>query len=252
MGDRGNRGQAAVLFFPGVPAGAVPAAGGQGHRQPGTTWTTRLLANATLFALAPPRTGKPGRPRLKGARPGKPGDLAADATWRQTTACRYGRTGAIQVAEAGCTWYGSFGNIPGRCVLVREPASAKPYDLALFTIDTARGATEAVERYATRWPIEPSNAAGKQQTGAGQARSRLPKAAERTVPFGMLTQSPVITWYVVSGYHPDDMAARRQASVVRRQDRTVLRGHAHQAPQDPHRCQDFRHPPRPRRPRDIA
>ena len=40
---------------------------------------------------------------------------------------------------------------------------------------------------------------------------RLLEAGERTVPFGMLTQSPVITWYAVSGYHPDDMAARRQA-----------------------------------------
>jgi DDE superfamily endonuclease len=177
----------------------------------GTTWTTRLPVNAALFALAPPRTGKPGRPRLKGAKLGKPGDLAAGATWRQATARRYGRTGTVQVAEVGCIWYGSFGNAPGRCVLVREAGTARPYDLALFTTDAACGATEVVERYATRWSIEPSNATGKQHMGVGQARNRLPKAVERTVPFGMLTQSLVIIWYAVSGYHPDDVVVRRRA-----------------------------------------
>ena len=33
---------------------------------PQATWTTRLPHNATLYALPPDRTGKPGRPRLKG------------------------------------------------------------------------------------------------------------------------------------------------------------------------------------------
>lgn len=184
---------------------------GQPLLVPGTTWTTRLPVNAALFALAPPRTGRPGRPRLKGAKLGKPADLAAGAAWRQVTARRYGRTDTIQVAEVGCIWYGSFGNAPGRCVLVREAGSTKPYDLALFTVDAACGATEVVERYATRWSIEPSNATSKQQMGVGQARNRLPKAVERTVPFGMLTQSLVIIWYTVYGYQPDDVALRRQA-----------------------------------------
>ncbi|MGW3472541.1 hypothetical protein ACWDKQ_29660 [Saccharopolyspora sp. NPDC000995] len=52
---------------------------------------------------------------------------------------------------------------------------------------------------------------GKQQKGVGQARNRLGKAVERTVPFGMLMQSMVITWYAQHGYHPDDMLARRLA-----------------------------------------
>jgi hypothetical protein len=99
----------------------------------------------------------------------------------------------------------------GRCVLVREADSAKPYDLALFTVDAVSSATRVVERYATRWSIEPSNATSKQQMGVGQARNRLPKAVERTVPFGMLTQSLVIIWYTLSGHHPDDVVIRRQA-----------------------------------------
>jgi hypothetical protein len=177
----------------------------------GATWTTRLPVNAALFALAPPRTGKRGRPRLKGAKLGKPADLAAGATWRQRTVCRYGKTETVDVAEVGCIWYGSFGNAPGRCVLVRDAASTKPYELALFTVDVASTATGIVERYATRWSIEPANAAGKQHMGVGQARNRLPRAVERTVPFGMLIQSLVIVWYATSGYHPDDVVLRRQA-----------------------------------------
>jgi hypothetical protein len=177
---------------------------------PGATWTTRLPTNAALYAPAPPRTGKRGRPRLKGAKLGKPGDLAAAATWAQVTVGRYGHTDTVQVAEVACIWYGSFGNTEGRCVLVREAGSSKAYDLALFTLDPHAAATEVVERYATGWSIEPANATSKQQMGVGQARNRLPKAVQRTVPFGMLTQSLVITWYATAGYHPDDIAARRQ------------------------------------------
>jgi hypothetical protein len=176
---------------------------------PGTTWTTRLPHNAALFAPAPPRTGRRGRPARKGAKLGRPETLAATATWRRVTVSRYGRSQTVHVAEVACIWYGSFANTAGRCVLVREVDSAKPYDLALFTTDTATTVVTVVERYAVRWSIEPSNANGKQQMGVGQARNRLPKAVERTVPFGMLVQSMLIVWYALHGYHPDDILARR-------------------------------------------
>ncbi len=42
----------------------------------GTTWTTRLPANAALYDPAPPRTGRRGRPALKGARLGQPAAVA--------------------------------------------------------------------------------------------------------------------------------------------------------------------------------
>jgi hypothetical protein len=47
--------------------------------------------------------------------------------------------------------------------------------------------------------------------GVGQARNRLPRAVESTVPFGMLVQSLVVVWYAVSGYRPEDITARREA-----------------------------------------
>jgi hypothetical protein len=176
----------------------------------GTTFTTRLPANAALYDLAPPPTGKRGRRALKGAKLGKPAVLAADAAWQRVTVWRYGRREQVWTAEIGCIWYGSFGNTPGRCVLVRDDNSTKVYDLALFTVDADASMTEVIERYAVRWSIEPSNANGKQQMGVGQARNRLPKAVERTVPFGMLVQTLVIVWYAVSGYHCEDVTARRR------------------------------------------
>jgi hypothetical protein len=178
---------------------------------PDTTWTTRLPVNAALFDLAPPATGKRGRPRLKGAKLGKPVALAGAATWRRVSVHRYGRTETVWLADIACIWYGAFGNTPGRCVLVREENSVKAYDLALFTLDLPATPAGVVERYAVRWSIEPSNANGKQQMGVGQARNRLPKAVERTVPFGMLVQSLVIIWYARYGYHCDDVALRREA-----------------------------------------
>jgi hypothetical protein len=185
---------------------------------PGATWTTRLPANACLFATAPPRTGRRGRPALKGRKLGRPAALAAAATgaatgagWRKTAVYRYGRTETVQLAERACIWYGSFGNRPGRCMLLRELGSANAYDLALFTLDPAATPEQIVERYAIRWSIEPANAVGKQQMGVGQARNRVKNAVERTVPFGMLIQSLVVIWYALHGYHPDDALARRLA-----------------------------------------
>ena len=72
---------------------------------PGATWTTRLPANACLFDTAPPRTGRRGRPALKGRKLSRPaalaaaaadkaadkaGDKAADGRWRTVSVYRYG------------------------------------------------------------------------------------------------------------------------------------------------------------------
>jgi hypothetical protein len=96
-------------------------------------------------------------------------------------------------------------------VLVREPGSGKAYDLALFTTDRDTGAEDIPARYAQRWSIEPANATGKQLLGVGQARNRVKRAVERTVPFGFLVQSLVTVWYALYGYHPDDITDRQAA-----------------------------------------
>jgi hypothetical protein len=175
----------------------------------GTTITTRLPANAALYAPAPPRTGKRGRPRLKGDRLGRPADLAAAAHWRTAKVSRYGRVDTVEIAETPGIWYGAFGNTEGRVVLVRETGGQRV--LAIFTTDTASPIEAIAARYANRWPIETAIAAGKQLLGIGQARNRLRKAVERTVPFEFITYSLVIVWYALYGYHADDLTNRRNA-----------------------------------------
>ncbi len=200
-----------TAVFPGrIIRGAGDAAfHGQALICQNSTWTTRLPASAVLYGPRPAPTGKRGRPRAKGARLGTPAQIAACASWQAVTVRTYGKTRTVQAAVTGALWYGSFSEAPGQLVLVRDPGSGKPYDLALFTLDPAATAATVIERYSWRWPIEPSNAAGKQILGVGQACNRLEAAVERTVPFGFLVQSLLICWYAHSGYDPADIGRRR-------------------------------------------
>jgi hypothetical protein len=177
----------------------------------GTTWTTRLPANAVLNAPAPPRTGKRGRPRTKGARLGTPAQIVAVASWMPVSVDCYGGTVTVHAAVGEVLRHGSFKTAPGCLVLVKAPGSAKPYDLAIFTLDTGATPEAIIERYSWRWPIEPSNAAGKQIMGVGDACNRVAAAVERTVPFGFLIQSLLICWYARYGYGQDDITIRRLA-----------------------------------------
>jgi len=176
----------------------------------GTTWTTRLPASAVLHGPKPPPTGKRGRPRAKGDRIGKCKDAASALAWQDTVIHVYGKDQRAQLASCPALWYGSFKSAPGQLILMRDPDSKKPYDLGIFTLDTTLAPARAIERYSWRWPIEPSNAAGKQVLGVGDACNRTLKAVERTVPFGFLIQTLLITWYARSASDPADIERRRR------------------------------------------
>src|SRR6266702_2210566 len=178
--------------FPGRPLHGTGDAAfhGQALIAEGTTWTTRLPANAVLYGPKPPPTGKRGRPRVKGDRLGTCAQIAVSATWAGAVISVYGHDTTVQITVIDALWHGSFKTAPGRVVLVRDPDSGKPCDLALFTLDTQASPAAIAERYSWRWAIEPSNATGKQILGVGDACNRAEKAAERTVPFGFLIQTP--------------------------------------------------------------
>jgi DDE superfamily endonuclease len=178
----------------------------------GATWTTRLPASAVIHEPKPPPTGQRGRPRKRGDRIGTCKDAAAIADWQDVTVRIYGREQKVQAAAFPGLWYGSFGDTPGQLVLMREPDSGRPYDLGLFTLDTALSPGAVIERYSWRWPIEPSNAAGKQVTGAGDACNRTTRAVERTVPFAFLIQSLMICWYAIACDPAAGIKRRRQRS----------------------------------------
>jgi hypothetical protein len=91
------------------------------------TWTTRLRKDAALHGLPPERTGKRGRPRVRGARLPKLAGLAAATAFTQVTVTRYGKTELVQAAAITCLWYTVFGTRPVQVVLVRDK-SASGYD----------------------------------------------------------------------------------------------------------------------------
>jgi hypothetical protein len=181
----------------------------------GMTMTTRAKVNATFFALAPPRTGKRGRPALKGARIGTPTQIAVSATWTTVTVSRYGTTATVAIAERICLWYGAWRTDTVRVILVRDTgrrtttSTARGYAIALVTTDLTATAQEIIARYAARWAIEVTFFDVKNILGVGEARNRVPDAVQRTVPFGLFCHSILVIWYALHGHDANDVAQRR-------------------------------------------
>jgi len=191
-----------------VVAGAAYA-GKELRRLPqDVTWTTRLRKDAALHGLPGPRTGKPGRPRVKGARLPRLDALARTAAFTPVTVTRYGTTATLQAAVTTCLWHGAFGARPVQVILIRDKARTG-YDLALATTGLAASAALVTERYASRWSIEIAIEDARQLFGAGQARNRLPAAVHRTLPFTLACQSLAMLWYATAGHHPGDAGQHR-------------------------------------------
>jgi hypothetical protein len=184
----------------------------------GMTMTTRAKVNATFFEPAPPKTGKRGRPALKGKRIGTPTQIAVSATWKTVAVFRYGTTSTVKIAERICLWYGVWRTDTVRVILVTDTgrttktSTANGYDIALITTDPTATPQEIIARYAARWSIEVMFFDVKNILGTGQARNRVPKAVQRTVPFGLLCHSILIIWYTQHGHDQADAAHRRTAA----------------------------------------
>jgi hypothetical protein len=174
---------------------------------PAVTWTTRLPRNAVLYAPAPPRVRKPGRPARKGPRLGTPADLAAAAAWEHAAIRAYGRDQDMDLAEVTCLWYGCLDTITVRVILARGTRGT----LALVTTDLHTPAPALVQRYAARWEIEQAFSDARLVLGAGEARTRTRRAVQRTVPFALLVHTLVVIWYARHGHDRSDVDARRAA-----------------------------------------
>jgi hypothetical protein len=176
----------------------------------GITWITRLAANAALSSPPPPPTGKRGRPRKKGDRLGTLTQIAAGATWWKVTLQRYGQQADVHLAEKRVQWYGPWGDLPVRLILLRD--SAKYYNLALITTDLSTPAEQIITAYAARWSIEVVFSQMRQNLGVGQARNRTAHAVNRTAPFGLTAYTMIILWYAQHGRPIQDITTHRTRS----------------------------------------
>jgi len=185
------------------------------------TVTTRMRSNAAVFELAPPPTGKRGRPALKGARLGTLAELAASAVFAAVTiTAPDGRSRVEHVWSTTCLWYGPFHTRPVTIMLIRKPDRTEGFDVAIASTDITATTARLIGRYDTRWTIETANQEAKAH-GVGQARNRVQPAVQRTVPFGFLTQTITITWYALHGDPAADVRERRRAAPWYRHKTTV-------------------------------
>jgi hypothetical protein len=181
------------------------------------TMTTRARSNAVFSEPTPPRTGQRGRPRLKGDRIGTPTQIARSARWKTLTVARYGITTPVAITERRALWYGTWRTDPVRVILLRDTrrttsSGEHSYDIALVTTDLTAPAQEIIARYAARWSIEVTFFDIKNILGVGQARNRVKKAVERTVPFGLFCHSLLILWYTRHGQPSTDTTHRRTSA----------------------------------------
>jgi hypothetical protein len=187
------------------------------------TVTARLRADAALQQPAPPHTGRPGRPRVKGHRLPELIVIAAMTRyqWSPVQVRCYGKILDREVLAIRCLWYGALGGQPVQVILSRPVGAPDGYELALVTTDLAATPQAIIERYAERWSAEIMILDARYLAGVGQARTRSHCSVERLVPSGLCCYSLAIIWYAHHGQPAQDLAAHRARAPWYRHKRTV-------------------------------
>ncbi len=182
--------------------------------------TSRLKLNAKLHAPKPPRTGKRGQPAKKGKRLVL-AEIADDPqiAWETTEVERSGKRRTVQAHAFEALFYDVWGERPVQVVLVRERGRESGYDIALVSMNMRATPAQIIEFYDERWSIEVCIEDAKQVTGVGEARNRVKKGVERTVPFGLLCQTLAVCWYALHGQAQRDVKRRLRLSPWYRQKR---------------------------------
>jgi hypothetical protein len=171
-----------ALAPPGRAVHAVAAYHGPAPRPPAREPHPDLPdRNAARYDLAPPRTGKRGRPRTRGARPGEPGDITETCARETRTIRAYGRDQVKHAAEIPCLWHGPLRTAPVRLTVSRDEDTTEGHDRALVTTAMTAGPAALAARHATRRETGQAPGDARNVPGAGEARTRARRAAGRTV-----------------------------------------------------------------------
>lgn len=151
--------------------------------------TSRLRRDAALFDLAPPRTGKPGRPATKGKALGTLAKRAKRAKFEGAKVLMYGKKREVLLHSFVAVW-ASVSKSPIRVVIVRDP-KRKQADDYFFATDVDAHPAEIAMRYAARWGIEEVIREAKQSLGFDQVQSWSPRAVVRQAPFILIVHALV-------------------------------------------------------------
>jgi DDE superfamily endonuclease len=161
---------------------------------------SRMNMKAALFTPAP-KTAKLGRRRKKGNRLPNPFQMAQNrkAHWIKTTVNLYGKQVKLWYQTIDALWYPSAGQHLLRIVVVRDP-SGRRRDDCFFSFDLTLQATQILEIFSLRWPLEVCFRDVKQFLGFEDPQNRVAKATTRTAPLIFLIYDLVLLWHAREGY----------------------------------------------------
>jgi hypothetical protein len=170
---------------------------------PRTVVITRLRRDAALYDLAPPRTGRRGRPRTKGDRLPTPPQLAAAVTdWMSAQICFRGQMVERLLWSRQLLWYETARSRPLLLIIVRDPAGHQ-HDDFFITSDTSMTSAAGAGLYSDRWAIEDTNRHLKQHLRVQHPQSWVGDGPERVVSLAGWLYSAVWQWYLaVHAEHP--------------------------------------------------
>lgn len=171
---------------------------------PRTAVITRIRCDAALFDLAPPRTGRRGRPRTKGQRLATPLGMAAalsDADWTTVQVCVRGQMVERKLWSRVLLWYETARSRPHLLVIVRDPSGHQRDDFFISS-DTTMTPAEVAGLYSDRWAIEDTNRNLKQYLGVHNPQSWVGDGPEHVVALAGWLYSAVWHWYLA--VHAED------------------------------------------------
>jgi hypothetical protein len=168
-----------------------------GRELPRTHVVSRIQCNAALYEPPPPRTGRPGRPRKKGARLGTPAELAAQAAddWTMTDIDVRGEQVERALWARPLLWYAVRPLQQIMLVVVADPDQREHDDLLLCT-DLAIPPELVASLYYGRWSIEVTFRDTKQLLGGEQPQCWKVQGPERAAALSFWTYSAVWLWYL--------------------------------------------------------
>jgi hypothetical protein len=147
---------------------------------------TRLRLDARLFAPAPKRKKKVGRPRLVGARLPSLQQVLNDpkTVWQRLTILHWYGEGLrlVEITSGTAIWYhGGKPPLPIRWVLVRDP-KGKFDTQGLLCTDPSRTPRQILEWYRLRWQVEVTFQEVRAHLGVETQRQWSDLAIARTTP----------------------------------------------------------------------
>src|SRR5580658_2523071 len=161
---------------------------------------SRMNMKAALYEPAD-KVVKRGRRRKKGNRLPSPLQMAQDkkAKWIKTTVVLYGKTVKLWYQTIDALWYPSAGQQLLRIVVVHD-ASGHRRDDCFFSTDLTLQATQILQAFSRRWPLEVCFRDVKQFLGFEDPQNRVAQATTRTAPLIFFIYDLVLLWYAQSGY----------------------------------------------------